>query len=141
MQAAVRRITKQPFVKENWNHLHIVGHSLGAHVAGVLGSLIKKNNTDYKVERITGLDPAGPCFDDQQSPANLRLDRGDADFVDVIHTQHSDSFTLGTKNTIGKKSFRIELFVFFFFYIFILVGDVDFFVNGGAKQPVKPGDY
>ncbi|KAL1117639.1 hypothetical protein AAG570_003954 [Ranatra chinensis] len=43
--------------------VHVVGHSLGAHV---------------------GLDPAKPCF--YQSPPDLRLDSSDALFVDCIHT-------------------------------------------------------
>lgn len=57
------------------DRIHIVGHGLGAQIAGFAGVRICK-----KVRRITGLDPVLlPGFDD-------RLDATDAKFVDVIHT-------------------------------------------------------
>lgn len=59
--------------------LHIVGHSLGAQAAGVAG-----NTATIRPARITGLDPALPLF--QKLPLALRLDRSDADFVDIIHS-------------------------------------------------------
>ena len=61
------------------NNIHIIGHSLGSHVAGFAGS-----RTYTKVSRITGLDPAGVGFDGM-SPL-VRLDPTDASFVDIIHT-------------------------------------------------------
>ncbi|GBM23928.1 Pancreatic lipase-related protein 2 [Araneus ventricosus] len=60
--------------------LHIVGHGLGAHVAGYAGQSILP-----MVNRITGLDPAYKYFCNM--PENVRLDSGDANFVDVIHTE------------------------------------------------------
>ncbi|XP_031220599.1 lipase member I isoform X1 [Mastomys coucha] len=62
--------------------------------------------------RITGLDPAGPKFSGK--PSNSRLDYTDAKFVDVIH---SDSKGLG----IPEPS-----------------GHIDFYPNGGKKQPGCP---
>jgi hypothetical protein len=62
-----------------YDGIHIIGHSLGAHVAGFAGQL-----TVLKVPRITGLDPAGPYFDGM-SPI-VRLDKTDATFVDIIHS-------------------------------------------------------
>lgn len=57
----------------------MIGHSLGAQVAGYAGQKL-----DGKVGRITGLDPAGPMF--EHLPPSVRLDPTDAQFVDVIHT-------------------------------------------------------
>ncbi|XP_045707848.1 lipase member I [Phyllostomus hastatus] len=62
--------------------------------------------------RITGLDPAGPKFSGK--PSNGRLDYTDAKFVDVIH---SDTNGLGIKEPLGH---------------------IDFYPNGGKKQPGCP---
>ena len=43
--------------------LHLVGHSLGAHLMGKAGRTFA-NLTGEQVGRITGLDPAGPRFVD-----------------------------------------------------------------------------
>ncbi|VEN45226.1 unnamed protein product [Callosobruchus maculatus] len=57
----------------------IIGHSLGAHVAGLVGAAL-----DGQLDHIIGLDPAWPLFpiDDKDS----RLDFGDAKYVQIIHT-------------------------------------------------------
>lgn len=75
--------------------LHLIGHSLGAHISGMAGSLTQWGT----VGRITGLDPAGPMF-----PTNPkeRLDRHDATFVDVIHTCAN---VLGFNDPIGHVDF------------------------------------
>ena len=62
---------------------HIIGHSLGSHVAGYAGERLKG------LGRITGLDPAGPYY--EWMPPEVRLDPTDAEFVDAIH---SDAMTL-----------------------------------------------
>ena len=46
--------------------VHLIGHSLGAHISGYAGSRIKG------LGRITGLDPAGPYF--EFTEADVRLD-------------------------------------------------------------------
>ncbi|CAG2232270.1 Pancreatic triacylglycerol lipase [Mytilus edulis] len=61
----------------SYNDVHIVGHSLGAHVAGYVGETVP-------IGRITGLDPAGPEFN--TADQRVRLDPADAAFVDIIHT-------------------------------------------------------
>ena len=73
--------------------LHCVGHSLGAHICGFTGASLA-NISAARLARISGLDPAGPLFaSDVPYPFNwlniapeARLNKDDADFVDVIHT-------------------------------------------------------
>jgi len=90
----------------NSNRIHLIGHSLGAHIMGYAGSYAK-----YRVGRITGLDPARPAFEDCIGPEN-HLDATDGDFVDVIHS------------CAGVLGFRKP------------IGFVDFYPNGGgAPQP------
>ena len=60
--------------------IHIVGHSLGSHVAAHIGRQIQRNGLG-KIGRISALDPAKPLFDSTD-----RIGKNDADFVDVIHT-------------------------------------------------------
>ena len=87
-------------------HIHLIGHSLGAHVAGAAGSMFKG-----RIARITGLDPALPSFDHFKE-ADQRLDETDAQFVDIIHT---------CAGTLG---------------LFSPIGHVDFYPNGGTpSQP------
>ncbi|KAK3600476.1 hypothetical protein CHS0354_023577 [Potamilus streckersoni] len=83
--------------------MHLIGHSLGAQVAGYAGE------RTLGTGRITGLDPAGPLF--TQTDPKVRLDPSDASFVDVIHTNANVS-------GIGHS-----------------VGHVDFYPNGGERQP------
>ncbi|XP_015595731.1 phospholipase A1 member A-like [Cephus cinctus] len=80
-----------------------VGHSLGAHICGIMANYLL-----FRMNRIIGLDPARPLI----RPGLLnRLDSGDADFVEVIHTN------AGYYGEMGG------------------VGHVDFCVNGGKVQP------
>lgn len=92
--------------------MHLIGHSLGAHIAGYIGKNFTK--TGSPLGRITGLDPAGPFFD--HLPATVRLDRSDGQFVDVIHTNAKASpyFSFGISHSIGH---------------------IDFFPNNGRHQP------
>uniref|UniRef100_A0A182VV67 Lipase domain-containing protein n=1 Tax=Anopheles minimus TaxID=112268 RepID=A0A182VV67_9DIPT len=63
--------------------------------------------------RITGLDPAGPLFEAQ--PPEVRLDAGDARYVDVIHS-NGENLILG-----GLGSWQP-------------MGTVDYYPNGGRVQ-------
>ena len=75
-------------------NIHVIGHSLGAHAAGHLGRQ-HFGNTGEKISRITGLDPARPYF--EILPKEIRLNRYDADFVDVIHV-NSGSLVIVSKH-------------------------------------------
>nr|Q64424.1 RecName: Full=Pancreatic lipase-related protein 2; Short=PL-RP2; AltName: Full=Cytotoxic T lymphocyte lipase; AltName: Full=Galactolipase; AltName: Full=Triacylglycerol lipase; Flags: Precursor [Myocastor coypus]AAB30219.1 lipase, CoPL-RP2 [Myocastor coypus=coypu, pancrease, Peptide, 470 aa] [Myocastor coypus]CAA58121.1 lipase related protein 2 [Myocastor coypus]prf//2104203C lipase-related protein 2 [Myocastor coypus] len=91
-------------------NVHMIGHSLGAHTAAEAGRRLKG-----LVGRITGLDPAEPCF--QDTPEEVRLDPSDAMFVDVIHTDIAPiipSFGFGMSQKVGH---------------------MDFFPNGGKEMP------
>ncbi|GAB0095669.1 inactive pancreatic lipase-related protein 1 [Sergentomyia squamirostris] len=93
------------FRNANTSDFHIIGHSLGSHLAGYIGAF----TTTGKVGRISGLDPAILGF--EWSGPDSRLDPSDAQFVDVIHT------------AAGSCGFRDP------------IGHVDFYPNGGIVQP------
>lgn len=45
------------------SNLHIIGHSLGAHLAGMIARRLNVRAGRVVVPRVTGLDPAGPILD------------------------------------------------------------------------------
>ncbi|XP_006038368.1 inactive pancreatic lipase-related protein 1 [Alligator sinensis] len=89
--------------------VHIIGHSLGAHAAGEAG------RRRPGIARITGLDPAEPYF--QGTPIEVRLDKSDATFVDIIHT---DSAPMIPYLGFGMGQ---------------AIGHMDFYPNGGENMP------
>ena len=66
--------------------MHLIGHSLGAHVCGLVGKKLKLKG--FILERVTGLDPAGPGFEQPLlwSDGLSRDSRDSAAYVDVIRT-------------------------------------------------------
>jgi len=80
---------------------HLIGFSLGAHVAGFAGKKVQESGKQLKVGRITGLDPASPGFD-FDSP-DVRLDKADAKFVDVIHTDTNTLLGIGEHENCDVK--------------------------------------
>ena len=91
------------FTKLNLLKVHIIGHSLGAHLSGYIGSELR--NAGHLVGRITGLDPAEPNF--EGTDPIVRLDSSDAYYVDVIHTDANPilSFGLGMWQPCGHLDF------------------------------------
>lgn len=81
------------------DNMHIIGHSLGSHVAGHAGYEIKLK-TSKKIARITGLDPAGPLVAPFGLVRNLRS--SDARFVDITHTSAK---MFGYSSTCGHVDF------------------------------------
>uniref|UniRef100_A0A224XQS7 Putative pancreatic lipase-like enzyme n=1 Tax=Panstrongylus lignarius TaxID=156445 RepID=A0A224XQS7_9HEMI len=87
----------------------LIGFSLGAHVAGIAGHVLKSHN--FTVDKIVALDPALPSFESAMDEDRLTQD--DAENVIVVHT------------TGGNIAFADPL------------GDIDFYPNGGIDpQPM-----
>ncbi|XP_049872554.1 lipase member I-like isoform X2 [Pectinophora gossypiella] len=96
----------------NAEDFHLLGISLGAHVAGWAGKYFKQYKAKH-LGRISGLDPAGPCFSHAYS--EQRLDKTDANYVDVIH---SNRLVQGVIEPLGHS---------------------DYYLNGGG--PTQPGCF
>ncbi|XP_059609173.1 pancreatic triacylglycerol lipase-like [Phlebotomus argentipes] len=73
---------------------HVIGHSLGAHIAGNVG-----RSFSGRLGRVTGLDPAHPLF---MSGDKDWLSPSSALFVDTVHTSAT---TLGQITPTGHASF------------------------------------
>ncbi|CAH1155998.1 unnamed protein product [Phaedon cochleariae] len=95
------------------DHVHAIGHSLGAHMFGYVGYTLQ-NTFNLTLGRITGLDPAEPHFSKTRPP--VRLDRSAARYVDVIHTDASQFIRGG----LGMAE---------------SIGHVDYYPDGGTDQP------
>ncbi|MBG1261132.1 hypothetical protein F8S20_19410 [Nostoc sp. BAE] len=67
-------------------YTNLIGHSLGAHIAGFTGSTYRES-TGRSLAQIVGLDPAGPEFEGKA--ASDRLDPTDANRVVSLHTSES----------------------------------------------------
>ncbi|XP_065364139.1 vitellogenin-1-like [Calliphora vicina] len=96
--------------------IHVVAQGVAAHVAGAAGDEYTRL-TGHQLRRITALDPSKILA---KNPKVLTgLARGDAEFVDAIHTS---AYGMGTLNRVG---------------------DIDFFPNGpsaavpGAENVVE----
>ncbi|RZF32030.1 hypothetical protein LSTR_LSTR007108 [Laodelphax striatellus] len=95
-------------------HIHVIGFSLGAHIAGFAGRAIQQRG--MLLGRITGLDPASPLFRQHLKASLPPLTTSDAHFVDIVHTDSARVWSNG-------------------FGLFNALGHVDFFPNGGRDQP------
>uniref|UniRef100_A0A1Y1L6B6 Lipase domain-containing protein n=1 Tax=Photinus pyralis TaxID=7054 RepID=A0A1Y1L6B6_PHOPY len=102
---ALEAISLLKSLKGSNQRVYLIGHGLGAHIAGYVGH-------SHAVDKITGLDPTGPYF--EHMPAVVRLDESDAKFVEVLHTDGFSGRSQGTQTSMGH---------------------VDFFINGAEHQP------
>lgn len=93
------------FADLNIDSLVLIGHSLGAHIAGIAG----KHMHNVTIPRIVGLDPASPLFSFDNR--ERRLATGDARYVEIVHSN------------AGLLGFSAPL------------GDASFYPNGGRSQP------
>ncbi|KAH1017512.1 phospholipase A1 member A [Dendroctonus ponderosae] len=85
--------------------IHVIGFSLGAHITNFISLAL----LPYRLPRITGLDPALPGY--LFASNDEKLDKSDAEFVDVYHTS---AFMQGKAQESGH---------------------IDFYFNGGSVQP------
>lgn len=100
------------------NRFHIVGHSPGAQIAGMIGRCaFRKSDGETKLSRISAFDPPAVF------PLAARINENDAEFVDIILTDawfYSSPKSSGTvnfwpncprrksKSSDGKKINRIS---------------------------------
>lgn len=106
----------------NLDNVHMIGHSLGSHLSGYTGNVLQRD-FGLKMGRITGLDPAEPLF--AETEPIVRLDKSDAKYVDIIHTD-ANPFAAGGLGMVKA------------------IGHVDFYPNGGFDNPgcnMKLGEY
>lgn len=99
------------------DRFRIVGHGMGAHIGGHSARILReKTDNKYRIRRVTGLDPSFYPF---YPPIFRNIHKGDASFVDIIHT---DAWGAGVP---------------------VNTGDVDFWPNEGrSHQPgCKRNDY
>lgn len=117
----LQKMTTNGYAVDNW---HLVGYSLGAHLAGNVARFIKywsnglhiiprqiqtsKSfeiiNSPFFFVRITGLDPSYPGYDILLK-SSQPINKTDASFVDVIHT---DPRVYGIPFNVGTVDFWLN---------------------------------
>lgn len=98
--------------------VHLIGHSLGAHVVGMMGRTFT-SISGKQVARVTGLDPAGPLFVRDAYGLNKHMiGRDSAAFVDIIHSN----------GAFDPYAYEAQ------FGALQALGHADFYPNGGMRQ-------
>lgn len=97
----------------NPNNTELIGHSLGAHVSGAAGARYYER-TGEKINAITGLDPAGPGFQPNETLFEKyfletdmvphKLDSSDAEHVVAIHS----SISFGYEPDLGDLDLHLN---------------------------------
>ncbi len=111
----------------DFSQLQIIGHSLGAQVAGAIGEYAKENYYT-EVSTIIGLDPASPGFERNTliflpySSNERRLDDSDADNVILVRSDYEGLFPRGYTNPLGDLDIKITREV------------LDFYINSDPSQ-------
>ena len=108
------------------SNMHLVGHSLGAHLMGKAGRTYNEILGQH-ISRISGLDPAGPRFVDGPLTSAIpelyenRLNPESASFVDAMHTDGSlTPAAVWFEPRLGDLH---------------QLGHMDFYPQGGSEQP------
>ena len=86
-------------------NMHIIGYSLGAHVGSFVAKAFNQE-TGLKIGRLTGLDPAGPFAENCGKEA--RIDKTDADYVDLIISNPGQMPNLGLELPVGHSNVFIS---------------------------------
>ncbi|KAK9295426.1 hypothetical protein QLX08_010258 [Tetragonisca angustula] len=84
----------------DFDTLHVIGHSLGAHIAGNIGRFAN-------ISRITGLDPAFPLF----YPSACHIRSTDAEAVVILHTDggfYGAAINTGTVDFYANKGISVQ---------------------------------
>jgi len=108
------------------SELHVVGHSLGAHLLGKAARTYNKWTATANIDRLTALDPAGPrwvmgnlCPPIPYLAENVLRKEG-MEYMDIIHTNSGLKPSTATVwPTLGMRA---------------PVGDIDFYPDGGQWQ-------
>ena len=125
-------------------YFHGIGHSLGAHIMGNVW-----NFGEFKMNRISGLDPAGPCFDGNTGDIKIEIGTGSvgdlwglhknaAYFVDNYHT-NGDLFgttkSKGHLNLFAGKYYRLLILL----TLFLFEGVPGNLIDDGLGAGLQPG--
>merc|ERR1719296_697599 len=107
------------------NKVHLIGHSLGAHVVGVMGRTFE-SLSDKLVARVTGLDPAGPLFvRDAYGLKKHMIGKDSGVFVDIIHSNGDfDPYAFNILRPGSSLHYGDPH----------ALGHADFYPNGGRNQ-------
>ena len=117
-------------------NIHLVGHSLGAHVVGFMAKRVQALGLG-KLPRLTGLDPAYPFF--ELAGPEGRVDKTDAELVQILHTNSGWLWEgcLSFKVMRSLDHCKPALNTCNCIYLFVQepLGHVDFYPAGGSHQP------
>lgn len=83
-------------------NIHCIGHSLGSQMLGYVGTKYTEL-TNEKIWRVTGIDPAGPCFSNSLIEDQVRS--GVAEYVEVYHCNAGG---LGTTAVLADIDFKFN---------------------------------